>query len=1232
VSPRLADTEFAGDERFAILDRIGAGGMGVVYKALDKERGSQVALKTLRAMAPASLYRLKQEFRALADMTHPNLVALHELVQSGAHWFLTMEYVEGTNFLAHVRAGGELAFGETVTSGPAATPEDASASSSASPEQPHGTDGALPDVARLRAAFAQLAVGVAALHAAGKLHRDIKPSNVLVTPAGRVVLLDFGLVTELRPHEGGDDPLVGTAGYMAPEQAQGGALDTASDWYAVGVMLYEALTGRRPFLGPPLEVLRDKQRRDPVPARELASGIPADLDRLCQRLLARDPAARPSGKELLAALGVDAPTTPRSWGKADDLPLVGRAAELGVLEHAFERTRAGATVVAVVHGPSGIGKSRLVRSFLESLRGRALVLAGRCYERESVPFKAVDSLVDALCTHLLALPPTTVAALLPTDVGALVRVFPVLGRIEAMARRPAEGGDQPDPIELRQRAFAALRELCGRLAARTPLVLFVDDLQWGDADSGALLDALLAPPDAPPLLLVGCHRADEPARRPLLRTLLAPRAGVTHVDLELGPLADDEARELAARLGDGSEGAAAAVAREAGGSPFFVLQLAQLGAAPGGRGLDELLEARLSALSAEARALLAVIALAAVPIPQAVALAAAGLPVGDLGLAELEQLRAARLVRTDGAKGRDAVECYHDRIRDAAARAVDPATRRHLHLSLASALERDPTHAEALAEHFHEAGDTAQAAHFAALAAERAATTLAFDRAAELYRRALAWAPDGGDDEARRELHARLAEALVAAGRGAEAGRAFLAAAKGATPLVSRARRHRAAEQLMHSGLTDEGSAVLNEVLRELGLRVPETRSGAITMLLANRAAIALRGRRYRERRAEDVPAADLLRLDACWSAMSGFSVTSVLRATAFQARHARDAFRAGEPGHMAIAFAGEAFFHAHNRARAAGFTARSYELAERAADPSVPAIVRLLDGWRLIEIGSFAGAREKFAVAEQVLRSRCTGHAWARDTAQIFEGIVIYHQGHFGELRRHVAQIQREARVRGDLYLSDSVPYHIYLGDLAGDEPAALREAVRVATARGLPDELGIQHWGAVQALACTELYEGDPRAALALVEDMWPGLERSLLLIAAAFRREAITVRARVLVAMVLAGESRWERPAAKMIRKLKTDRTAATRALGLSLGACLARAQGKLAEATRGFAEAIAAFDEQGMIAQAAAARFRLGELEGGDVGQALVDMARATLLAESVRKPERFLRIFAPGPAA
>lgn len=196
--PMLVEADFQGTERFSIRCRLGAGAFGVVYEAFDRERGAAVALKTLRPGNVDALYRLKREFRALADITHPNLATLYELLTHEEQWFFTMELVEGTNFLQYVRAQHAASAAPLSAGGPGSTVSETPADSAPRPSEAASTAPSF-DAGRLRTALRQVVSGVAALHDAGKLHRDIKPSNVLVTREGRVVLLDFGLVTELGP-------------------------------------------------------------------------------------------------------------------------------------------------------------------------------------------------------------------------------------------------------------------------------------------------------------------------------------------------------------------------------------------------------------------------------------------------------------------------------------------------------------------------------------------------------------------------------------------------------------------------------------------------------------------------------------------------------------------------------------------------------------------------------------------------------------------------------------------------------------------------------------------------------------------------------------------------------------------------------------------------------------------------------------------------------------------------
>src|SRR5688572_26348519 len=299
------EDDFAGTDRFAVIRRLGAGGMGVVYEVHDQARHEVVALKTLRRTTPAGIYRLKQEFRSLAGMSHPNVVGLYELFIEDSRCFFTMELVRGVTFVDYVREGSE----------------------------------GRASIARLTDALQQLIVGVSAIHRFGKLHRDIKPSNVLVTPDGRVVILDFGLITELFPDSlGGHEPVAGgTPAYLPPEEGSGLPPSEAGDWYSVGATLYAALTGAPPFNGALVEVLLRKNLCDPPFPAHVASDVPADLSAICMELMCRDPGRRLSGHDALIRLGGGAAaSTPDPVQESHgDALFVGRTRELALLEEAY---------------------------------------------------------------------------------------------------------------------------------------------------------------------------------------------------------------------------------------------------------------------------------------------------------------------------------------------------------------------------------------------------------------------------------------------------------------------------------------------------------------------------------------------------------------------------------------------------------------------------------------------------------------------------------------------------------------------------------------------------------------------------------------------------------------------------------------------------------------------------------------------------------------------------------
>ena len=521
--------------RFVVGRRLGAGGMGVVYEAFDPLRATRVALKALIRITPLSVELFRNEFRSLADVHHQNLVTLYDLFEHDRRWFFTMEFVEGQTLKRHLR---------------------------------DSTDRWVA----VRSVLAAIAQGLTALHQLRKLHRDVKPSNVMVSRDGRVLILDFGLVADLKPTAASDGRFAGTREYASPEQSRGESLTTASDCYSLGVLLFEALTGHLP----PFRRGRDSSLM-------LESGrfgsIPNDLARLCKDLLQLVPERRPSASDVFERTGTGAATRQASarW-RSEELsinPFVGRADELRKLDRALDDTASGPVVIAV-EGRSGVGKTALVNQFLAGARRRSstMVVHGRCYERESISFNVFDSLSDELNIHLRGMDAKRLAGLLPSDVGVLGHMFP---RLEWLGSLAPANLRYTDRKQLRRVGCRVLRELLLNLGRAATLVVFVDDLQWSDLDSAELIIELLRDSNPPALLLILGFRSEDRSRSKTVPLLLAELRKAPHVQLQqltLRALRPESAVAVAnlllapTREHAGAVTYAEDIARESAGNPY----------------------------------------------------------------------------------------------------------------------------------------------------------------------------------------------------------------------------------------------------------------------------------------------------------------------------------------------------------------------------------------------------------------------------------------------------------------------------------------------------------------------------------------------------------------------------------------------------------------------------------------------------------------------------------------
>ena len=1253
-----------GNSRFEVIRVLGEGGMGTVYEALDRERAAYVALKTLRDVHPDTRFRFKHEFRSLQDIHHPNLVSLGEMLEENGHLFFTMELIEGVRFLEYVRGGG----GPPVSESSVKTHIQARAATTApAPGSVPPSGPVTIDEVRLRAAFGQLARGLQALHLAGKVHRDVKPSNVLVTAEGRVVILDFGLVQSAAERER-EFLVVGTARYMAPEQAAGEAVGPEADWYSVGVMLYLALTGTFPFQ-PSAQVRPSSRRRaEPRSPSAIVPSVPPDLEALCLDLLRVDPAARPRGSEVLARLGMeDEPG--QLLQRVQDAWFVGRRAELAVLAAAFAAATAGSARVVLIEGESGMGKSALMRRFLERIPAETVVLRGRCYERESVPFKAVDQLMDALGVHLARLDSADVEALLPPNVEQLEQVFPVLrlarvGRLpvfawssssEGLPSAPLRGAAARtapaslDPIARRASVFAALRELLRRLAARAPLVLSIDDLQWADADSLALLLEVLRLPDAPALLLVATLRRGAGLSQ---RKIAPVFAREMLLRLSVGRLSADDGRDLVGSLLE-SAGASSALlgspaaafpinadtlVEEAGGHPLFIDALLRHRLVQANDGgpvrLDEALWARIRRLEPGARRLLELAAIAGAPLRRDIAELAEAREGSEVPRL-LAALQSENLIRIVGTGRDETLEAYHDRVRETVVRRLDPEDARALHARLARALELSGSaELEALAMHFQAAGEIVAALSYSARAADQAAQAFAFDHASRLYRTALALVKN--DAGARRALEEKLGDALANAGRGAEAAEAYLRAGSEAPDEIRLELERRAAENFLRSGYVDEGMRALRTVAAARDLDIPTTPERALAVLLLRRAELRLRGLSFTERPEREIPAARLARIDVCWSAALGLALVDAVRGAGFQTQNLLLSLQAGEPYRIARALSCEAAFLSTDgggaQARVDHLLDRAEAIAARTGHPHALGLVAFTTGITRYCVGRFRESAEALDRADAIFRERCTGVQWERGSVASFITCDLWLLGDLREFVQRVALYRREAEGRGDRYLVTNLRTGFAnITWLLQDDPE--RAAAEAEAGMGSWSKQGFhfQHFLDFLARGHIGLYRGDGEMGHARLVQDWPRLTRSLTLRMQVARIFSVHLRGRA----ALAGAAESPSPrgllheADRAASQLEGERMEWALPFAALTRAAAAHLRGDDARALAKLDEAILRLHHAGLGLFEASARLRRGQLVGGDAGRAEVRAAERWMRSSGVASPARTTAMMAPG---
>ena len=695
--------------RYVILDKLGEGGMGEVFRAYDRLTDRKVALKRLWAKDPQGVVAFAQEFRVLSGLRHPFIVDVidYGLDESGQPFF-TMQLLENAQPL--------LEFAKTVSR------------------------------AQQIMLLLQIFQALVYLHRLGIIHRDIKPANILVVD-GKIKLLDFGLMVQKRDILN-IDLTSGTLAYMAPETLNGQMPTPATDLYSVGIVAYEMFAGAHPFLESSLHGLLFNILNKPIELEGL--DLSPEAMAVMEMLLAKDPEHRYQSADdalldLCVSEGLPLPEENALIRESflQRAEFVGRECELARFKAALAAAQAGQGSGLLVGGESGVGKTRL----LDEMRTLALVqgvmvLSGQVTALSSKPYELWRTVTRRL--------------LLDVDVsdGEAGIIKEIVPDIDRLLKRPVVKPPQLQDQAHKERLTATIRSLF--LKAGKPIALFLEDLQWA-TDSLIPLKHLLQFIGEMPLLIVANYRYEErpelPAELPQMQPMLLNRLGTEEITaLTVSMLGE---------IGKHPE-LASLIARETEGNTFFIVEVVRSLAEDAGsldqirvrnlptsifpQGMQALIHRRLHRVPEKYQPLLQQAAIGGKLVDPAIIERLAPATI-DTRTWLHDCSHVAVLELRDGQW-----QFAHDKLREVAVAELSREELAHLHQRMAEAIEalypNRSSYNEQLLEHWHHAGNlNREIAYLAPVASRLINLTGEYRRAAQMLERGMQQLPV---DDARR--------------------------------------------------------------------------------------------------------------------------------------------------------------------------------------------------------------------------------------------------------------------------------------------------------------------------------------------------------------------------------------------------------------------------------------------------------------------------------------------------
>ncbi len=736
-------------DEYQLEEYIGQGAWSWICRATSQHDGQEYAIKILKErgeLAGFNPARFEREFESLRRLrSHPHVLSVYRFGEWRGWTLFSMELLKGQTLQEKFK-------------------------DSDPPRMSVAEYG--NHLNQIYAIFEELLDAVHYMHNLGIVHRDLKPGNLMFDADGGIRVMDFGLIKDLQAQTLTIDcPVMGTVPYLAPEQINSREIDPRADLYALGVILYELLTGQRPFSAKNMyRIMMRIIEEEPLPPCELAPHVPAALQRLCLRLLAKDRQHRPSSAKSFLTELMRAKGESELWITSTTIILVdeviyyvpqhlGNEGNLERLYNVFEKMLEQGAQTVLISGEAGSGKTRLVSEFQIELRRREASSPTGVCSREDVPYQPWLEMVRVLIFEL-----DQARSGWERELSSQVQCELIHFHPEFSARFDgASAMTQQFDGQQKFRRFDALGEFL-RLAARVrPLVLHFEDLAGADEDTLAAIAQLAGALDDVPIMFLLCVRlplvpaSDGPSK--LQQTLDGLRDdGRLALEIEPAPLCDEDTHQFICGLlsrDDVPYAFSASVMARAHGNPFFTraLVVGLLTGAKADEAIDrmrtgllevpvevqELVEERVRQLDVGVRKLLQTASLVGNPFELKLLCAINDVSEASV-LAALDEVERVLLIRPESSSEVGQSWCFvHPLFGEALAARIARPQRRRLHQQIAATLEAWPDRpAASIASHWSDAGEPAQAALHALKAAREALVSEQFAKACANFKLAAA--------------------------------------------------------------------------------------------------------------------------------------------------------------------------------------------------------------------------------------------------------------------------------------------------------------------------------------------------------------------------------------------------------------------------------------------------------------------------------------------------------------